>query len=66
MRRARDRLHLSQSDVTPYIRPLVNNPLEAKGYCLICGRKLRSEESKQRGYGKLCYLKAQRKRHLFN
>ena len=65
MRRARDRLYLNQSDVTPYIRPLENNPLKAKGYCLICGRKLQSEESKQRGYGKLCYLKALRKRCLF-
>ena len=66
MRRTRDRLSADNSDITPYVRPLENNPLEAKGYCLLCGRKLRSEESKARGYGKLCFIRAQRKRHLFN
>lgn len=65
MRRTCNRLSSSPSDVTPYIRPVENNPLEAKGYCLICGRKLRSEESKRRGYGKLCFIKAQRHRQLF-
>lgn len=28
-------------------------------YCKRCGRRLRSAESQDRGYGKLCYQKAQ-------
>lgn len=66
MRRTRDRLYFNQSDIRDTIRPVKGNPLEAKGYCLLCGRKLRSEESKRRGYGKLCYVRAQRHRQLFN
>ena len=29
--------------------------------CKRCGKKLRSEESKKRGYGKICWEKAQQK-----
>lgn len=28
-------------------------------HCLRCGRKLQSEESRQRGYGDICYEKSQ-------
>ena len=29
-------------------------------YCLRCGRRLKSEEAKQRGYGKVCMQKMQK------
>lgn len=65
MRRARNRLYSDNSVISPHGKPPMNNPLEAKGFCLLCGRRLTSNESKVRGYGKLCYLKAQRQRQLF-
>ena len=33
-------------------------------YCLRCGRKLRSAESKERGYGKSCEKKMQKESKL--
>ena len=29
------------------------------GYCKRCGRRLKDDESKTRGYGKVCWLKSQ-------
>ena len=60
MRRARNRLSVSHSPITPYT-PLNSNTslsnddllcasgLNLKGYCAICGRKLKSEASKKKG-----------------
>ena len=33
-------------------------------FCKRCGRKLKSDESKERGYGKICYEKAQNKEKI--
>ena len=54
MRRAHHRLPVNQIDVK-----------DLKGYCLICGRKLTSEESKRKGMGGVCERKAKRQRFLF-
>lgn len=55
MRRTGKGLSTDTSIITPLIRtPLI---LQAKGYCLVCGRKLKSEQSKALGYGKICAKK---------
>lgn len=38
-----------------------NLPHKEYEYCLRCGRKLKSEESRIIGYGKICLEKAKRK-----
>ena len=40
---------------------MCNNIIPQKEYarCLRCGRKLKSEENRQRGYGKICFEKLQ-------
>lgn len=36
-------------------------------YCLRCGRKLKSDRTRQQGYGNICYkkMKARQKNRLF-
>ena len=36
-------------------------------YCLRCGRKLKNEEARLKGYGEICYkkMRAERRRRLF-
>ena len=77
MRRARNRLPTGNSPITPYT-PLNSNTslsnddllcasgLNLKGYCVLCGRKLKSEASKKKGVGVVCERKAKNRRSLFN
>lgn len=73
MRRARRRL----SSNNPYVTPLNSEVLisnqvtndftnQTYGYCVICGRKLKSEDSKKKGMGRACEGKASNQTSLFN
>lgn len=50
------------SDDKPYVRQSIT---KTQGFCILCGRRLKSEESKIRGYGETCYKKALRHKRLF-
>ena len=69
MRRARRRLSSSNSHVTPLNSDsLISNDVTEDfnyGYCVICGRKLKSEDSKKKGRGRVCEGKASNQTSLF-
>ena len=73
MRRARRRLSSSNSHVTPLKSDeLISNEVTkdmgvlTHGYCVICGRKLKSEASKKKGRGRVCEHKASNQMKLFD
>ena len=73
MRRARRRLSSNNPHVTPLnsdslISNEVTKDIEGKfqyGYCPICGRKLKSEDSKKKGGGRVCRAKTSNQNQLF-
>lgn len=73
MRRARRRLSSNNPHVTPLNSDLlVSNDITkdmgalSYGYCLICGRKLKSEASKKKGRGRACEHKSSNQTSLFD
>lgn len=69
MRRARRRLSSNNSHVTPLnSEVLISNQVTEDfnyGYCVICGRKLKSEDSKKKGRGRVCEGKSSNQTSLF-
>lgn len=64
MRRKRTRLFTDYSNIDPtLIDP--SHSEDIKGYCVICGRKLKSEDSKSKGWGRACGAKLKNKKELF-
>lgn len=70
MRRARRRLSSNNSHVTPLnFDLLISNQVTEDfnyGYCVICGRKLKSEDSKKKGRGRVCEHKTSNQPSLFS